>query len=660
MARPRLRGRVPTLFREAKRVTDAILTAIADVDLAIQSMGFLDNLDSSQRKAVTTKSQHVLVIAGAGSGKTRVLTHRAAYLINEGVPNGTIMVMTFTNKAANEMKERLAKLSIPIRHMWMGTFHSLCVKMLRSLGDEIGIRKGFSIYDEEDRTAVLTEILKRHGAFDRENLALVRSSISNWKNTLVSPTAAAAGATDFETFAAGVYQEYEAILTAQNAVDFDGLLVKSVRLLERSQTARNWIHGRFRHLLVDEYQDTNMAQYRLLTLMKSFNCSLFVVGDADQSIYQFRGADIRNILHFQQDYANVEVVNLTYNYRSCPEIVNSANVLVRHNTKRLDDKYCLPFRKEIARIGLREAEDEYAEASFVTHIIKCFKAFNYPLDEVAILYRTHFLARIFERTLLEEKIPYRIVGGPALGDRQESKDLLAFLKLMSNPADRVALKRIFRVYPGLGDATYKKVKDQIGLGANYDDVVDAIRQQGLVKGGKAACATLADLLQRLALQPPAPANLLNLLVKELDYEGILIRRDPEAVENRMENVNLLVILAMQTTDIEEFLTNIGLGNVQEEETGGRVSLMTVHGAKGLEFGVIFVTGMEEGIFPHSRCMTDGTIEEERRLAYVAMTRAKDELYLTRAKRRMVFGKPQRYPPSRFLKEIPAGSITLMT
>lgn len=634
-----------------------------------RAVELLDVLNPVQREAVSHPGGPLLVLAGAGSGKTRVITHRIAWLIRErGEAPGGIVAVTFTNKAAGEMRERTERLlGGSLAGAWIGTFHALCLRLLRRHGDRVGLREGFNVYDTDDQLAVVRRILKDDGVDDSAGSARVfLSRISRAKNAMETPEelAARSWSPDAKLHAA-VYARYVEALRNANAADFDDLLLKALAMLrdEANEDLRLDYASRCRHLLVDEYQDTNRPQYLLVRALSSVHHAVFVVGDEDQSIYRFRGAEIRNILDFERDHPGARVIKLEQNYRSTRTILGAAGAVIANNRNR-KGKTLWTENREGNRIALFRAPDDRAEAAWIAGRVRELMPGREP-EHFAVLYRTNAQSRQMEEIFRRERIPYTLVGAVGFYERKEVKDLLAYLKLASNPADDVAFRRIVNVPPrGIGTGTLDVVE---GLAARERlTLLEATRRvvaEGLIPSRAARMVqdflALADEWIARAAEEPA-AVVLDAILEKTGYEAWLEKANPGEGIDRSENVRALVSAAVEfereddSPGIRAFLDRSALVS-DADEVGIRpgVTLMTVHNAKGLEFPVVFIAGLEEGLFPHARASDGGDdLEEERRLCYVAMTRARERLLLSHAASRLQQGIPKSNPPSRFLREIP--------
>ena len=627
----------------------------------------LDDLNPAQREAVTHGDGPLLVLAGAGSGKTRVIAYRIAWLLGaRGVPPRHLLAVTFTNKAAGEMARRVEHLLAPVGlgAPLIGTFHAVCVRILRQSGRHVGLPAQFTIDDEDDRLALVRECLKVGELSERGfTPATAVHRISYWKNQMVPVAQALREARGpWEQKAALVYARYDKRLKEIGAVDFDDLLLWVVRLFQEVPEVRDWYRGLWHHVLVDEYQDTNRAQYRIIRQLTAERRNITVVGDPDQSIYRWRGADLANILDFERDYPGTRVVRLEQNYRSTRRILAVAAGVIAHNRQR-KDKGLWTENPEGEPAGVYRAWDEHEEAEFVARTMLALRAEGIPWDGLAVFYRTNAQSRVLEDALRRARIPYVIVGGVRFYERKEVKDALAYLRLLVNPADDVAFRRAIAAPPrGIGAQTLARLED-LAAGEGRPLLAVAADPPAELRGRAArGLQEFAELIARLAaerdrLTPPA---LLDVLLTASGYRRALEdERSPEA-QARLENLEELVAAAedyLQTAEeptLEGFLDSIALLTDVDELNGteSRVTLMTLHSAKGLEFPVVFITGLEEGVFPHARALADPEeLEEERRLCYVGLTRARQRLYLTWAVHRRLHGYDAAQP-SRFLAEMP--------
>jgi DNA helicase-2/ATP-dependent DNA helicase PcrA len=630
----------------------------------------LEGLNEPQREAVLHVEGPLLILAGAGSGKTRVLTHRIAHLVGTGQARPSeILAITFTNKAAQEMRERVeALVGGRARAMWVMTFHSACARMLRSDGERLGYTRGFTIYDEQDSLRAVKNCVEELD-IDPKRFAPrgLRRQISDAKNGLLDAEAYRLKVGSFfEQTAADVYDLYEQRLHAANAMDFDDLLFRCVNLFELFEDVRDRYRRSFRHVLVDEYQDTNRAQYRWLQLLCEEHRNIAVVGDDDQSIYRFRGADIRNILDFERDWPDAHVVKLEQNYRSTTTILNASNAVIANNRSR-KEKTLWSDLGQGDPVHVRELDDEHAEARFVVSEIERLVDAGASRDDIAVFYRTNAQSRVLEDTLVRYGVSYQVIGGTRFYERAEIKDALAYLTLLVNPSDTVAFGRIVNSpRRGIGQTSQGRLIGHANtLGEPVWDVAAAPeRVPGLAPAAVKAVARFMSVLERLRERVEGRAgvgDLLHELLEETGYtEALAAERTVEA-QVRLENLEELVGVGREydanaeEPSVEEFLQQIALfseqDNLQDEQ--GLVTLMTLHNAKGLEFDTVFIIGMEEQVFPHSRAVEAGDLEEERRLAYVGITRARRELYLTSARTRALFGSRGWNLRSRFIDEIPA-------
>ena len=661
------------------------LTLMTEID------PLLEGLNPQQSEAVTHAGGPLLVVAGAGSGKTRVLTRRIAYLMSRrNVAPYQILAITFTNKAAGEMKERVADLVGPIaKSMWVSTFHSACVRILRQEATRLGYSNSFSIYDSADSQRLITIVAKELNLDPKKYPARqFQSMISNAKNELMGPQDYVnAASNQFEQVVADVYAVYQQRLIRANAMDFDDLILKTVEVLQRYPEAKARFRSRFRHVLVDEYQDTNYAQYVLVKelvgseLEGQSPAELCVVGDADQSIYGFRGATIRNILQFELDYPKVRTVLLEQNYRSTQNILNAANAVITKNESRKEKNLWSDAGAGSPLTGY-VAESEHDEADFIAGEIKSLQreGVSTPGD-TAIFYRTNAQSRVFEEVFMRNALPYKVVGGLRFYERREVKDLLAYLRVLANLEDEISLRRIINVPKrGIGDTSL----DYVDEFARNNDIsfwqgLLRVSENGSVPARAAqAINEFTSMVSALAVLVEAKTKPSVIVEAALEQSGLLKEladsTDPQD-EVRVENLKELVAVSMEYEErpfdelgedeeisLAGFLEKVSLvadaDEIPEgEDHGGVVTMMTLHTAKGLEFPTVFLTGMEDGIFPHSRTLGEkDEIEEERRLAYVGLTRARQRLYISRAEYRSTWGAPNYNPPSRFLDEIPEDVI----
>ena len=646
-------------------------------------MTTLSNLNPPQQEAVQHLSGPLLILAGAGSGKTRVITHRIAYLIEEyNVSPYNILAITFTNKAAKEMRERVnALVDYGAENIWVSTFHSTCVRMLRKFGDAIGYNTNFSVYDTDDQKALMRTILKDRNVDPKKfSPKYFLSRISTAKNELVGPDSFASvypsGSAD-PKMVADVYREYQERLRSNNAMDFDDLLMNTVLLFHTSDTALNYYRNRFRYILVDEYQDTNAAQFEMIRLLAHYEndegeveCNLCVVGDDDQSIYGFRGADIRNILDFEKNYPDAKVIKLEQNYRSTGYILDAANEVIRHNP-HVQVKKLWTSLGEGTPISYTIYGNDMDEATGVADEIKRqVDNGEAAYSDFAILYRTNAQSRPFETMLSSRKIPCKVVGNINFYQRKEIMDILAYLKTIDNGSDSIAVRRVLNVpHRGIGDTTVSRIQEFADRNdcsfydaLTYADRIQAIRSSTVEKI-QSFTSVIEKYRERAAERGWSLKGLVTDLLKELEYEEELRNEDPESFDDRQGNINELINAITYYEENAEEMPTLG-GYLSEvalvsdldavEENPDYVVLMTVHSAKGLEFEQVFLAGMEEGLFPSSMSMDDDTqtgVEEERRLCYVGITRAKKHLFISRANQRMVRGEITFFPESRFISEL---------
>ena len=644
----------------------------------------LAGLNPAQCDAVTHQGSPLLIVAGAGSGKTRVLTSRIAYLISQRkVAPWEILAITFTNKAAGEMKERVAHLVGPrSKNMWVATFHSACVRILRNEAEHLGYSRQFTIYDSSDSLRLITLVMKELNLDSKRYVPRAfQGAISKSKNELMGPADFRNATSNYmEELIADVYEIYQRRLVAANAMDFDDLIMKSVELLQRFPEVRERYRNRFKHVLVDEYQDTNHAQYILVRYLVGdlaegiLPAELCVVGDADQSIYAFRGATIRNILQFEEDYPDAKTILLEQNYRSTQNILTAANAVISQNTER-KEKNLWSEAGSGEKISGFVAESEHEEAQFVADTLKSLsRAGTSTYGESAVFYRTNAQSRVFEEIFLRESIPYKVVGGVRFYERREVKDLLAYLRVLINPQDEVSLRRIINTPKrGIGD----RALDLVDAHAKENSLTfwQGLNKVSEIAGMPSRSVTaidgFIDLIATLITLVEAKSSPAVIAAAVLEQSGILKEfqsSDDPQDQSRLENVQEFVAVAEEFVEervesgeeaaLVDFLEEVALvadaDEIPEgEDHGGVVTLMTLHTAKGLEFPTVFLTGMEENIFPHSRSIGEREeLEEERRLAYVGITRAQKRLYLSRAEYRSAWGAPNYNPPSRFLEEIP--------
>ena len=638
-------------------------------------MDLLTGLNPAQKEAVQYSEGPILIMAGAGSGKTKVLTCKIAQLLAQGVAPYNILAITFTNKAAAEMRERVDNLIGSVaKEVWLSTFHAFCAKFLRREIEAIdGYKRNFTIYDTSDSQTLIKNCLKELNLDEKQYApnSLI-SVISNAKNSLQTPLEFKNNADNF--FAekvAEVYKLYQQKLITNNSLDFDDLLMVTVELLQKNPEILSKYQNRFKYILIDEYQDTNRVQYLLANLLAQKHKNICVVGDADQSIYGWRGADIKNIMDFEKDYPNAKVIKLEQNYRSTKMILAAANAVIEHNFAR-KPKELWTENALGDKITYYLANDERDEANFIaTTILKHKTIFNTSYADIAVLYRTNAQSRVLEEAFMKQGLPYTMVGGLKFYDRKEIKDIFAYLRVIYNPNDNISLLRIINVPKrGVGDTSISKLAEYAN--ANNMSLFDVISNPDLVPGLMARVRKPLELLAEFVFTMIAlkdnmsVADLIDKVMKESGYIKELEEENTTQSETRLENLKELLSLAkdyMKNTglddNLENFLSHVALvsdiDNVDLDED--KITMMTMHSAKGLEFPVAFIAGMEEGLFPHSRTlMNESEIEEERRICYVGITRARRKLYLTNAKMRTIFGKTVVYPNSRFLSEIPEHTV----
>ncbi len=631
----------------------------------------LDNLNPVQREAVTHPGGPLLIVAGAGSGKTRVLTSRVAWLIkDQGVSPFDILAITFTNKASDEMKGRVAALVGPVaRKMWVSTFHSACVRILRRDGHHLGYTSSFTIYDQADAERLTGYVLRDHNVDSKRfPPRTVHAVISAAKNELIDvDTYAERARSIYERRIAEVYRDYQKRLVAANAMDFDDLLTKAVELLRAHPHVLSYYQGRFAHVLVDEFQDTNRAQNELVVLLAARHRNICVVGDSDQSVYRFRGADIRNILEFEEKFPDATVIVLEQNYRSTSTILDAANSVIANNAMRRPKAL---WTEQVGGELIRRyfAEDEHEESAWVTgEMQRLHESDNYRWGDMAVFYRTNAMSRVIEEQLVRRKIPYRVVGGTRFYDRREVKDALAYLRAVVNPSDEVSVRRVVNVPKrGVGDTSLARLDAwATSNGRPFADALTKAEEAGV--GGRAlsGIGELVGLLDELRHVGAGPAVMLEAVLDRTGYAAELRADGSIEAEGRLENLAELVAVAREFEELaaEEareatvtaFLESVSLVADADQipDDGSSVVLMTLHTAKGLEFPAVFMIGMEDGVFPHLRSLGEPEeLEEERRLCYVGITRARERLHLSHAWSRSLFGSTQYNPPSRFLKEIP--------
>ena len=628
-------------------------------------------LNPSQIQAIETINGPVLIMAGAGSGKTRVLTHRYAHLVkHHNVDVEQILAITFTNKAAEEMKSRISKLlNLKISPKWISTFHSLCVKILRIHGDKIGYKSNFTIYDQSDSNKVIRNCMSENNVdLKQYSPKRFQAHISNLKNSMISPGEALENAESFfEVKVAEIYSSYEKKLIIANSMDFDDLLIKTVELLQTNESILKFWSNKFQFIMVDEYQDTNFVQYKLVELLGSNNKNVCVVGDSDQSIYAFRGADIRNIIEFEKDFSNATVIQLDKNYRSSKKILNLANSVISNNPRKIEKNLWTDNEDglDISSFRFRSEKDEARwVAEEVKNLIDSSKE-----NEVAIFYRTNSQSRLFEEELRILNINYKVIGSVRFYDRKEIKDIISYLQFLVNDSDTVAFERIVNVpRRGIGESTVKKIRAYLNeTGKSIFEALESIEEikniSPRIKGSLSEFKDLITELKSYSLQ--GPSKTIQKVLELTGYKMSLIKEGTLESQMRIENIEELLNSAFSFENLYEeeidepygmlrdYLESIALFSETDKlEDADRVLLMTLHNAKGLEFPYVFMTGMEENLFPHERSSQgdNSEIEEERRLCYVGITRAEKKLYLTHAWSRTLWGGTVYNLPSRFLEE----------
>lgn len=650
----------------------------------------LENLNKEQVEAVQTTQGPLLILAGAGSGKTKVLTTRIAYMIQNGIKPRNILAVTFTNKAAKEMKERIGKIigEDTVKYMWVGTFHGICGRILRENIDKYNtatgknLDKNFTIYDDSDTNQIITRAIKKLNLDDKVyQTKLVKSVISNAKNKMQDATTFAKYARDYKSQKiAEIYGEYEKALNSNNAIDFDDMLMLTVKLLEQNEEVRNQYYERFQHIMVDEYQDTNLAQYNLVNMLYTNllpvnelpeTRSLCVVGDVDQSIYSWRGADFTIIMNFQKDYPKTKLIKLEQNYRSTAHILNAANAVIENNDERLD-KVLYSNKGEGEKLSYYIADDEADEANYIISNIRRTAGGNY--NKFAILYRTNNQSRALEEACMATGVPYRIYGGTKFYDRAEVKTVLCYLKLINNTDDSQSLRRVINIPKrGIGDTTMQNLtKFASDRDISLYEAIKICEESEINAKTQSKLKDFATLIYKFqqAKDSYTLKDFVTLVIEKSGYLAELQSKaatDPEFqddINNLQELVNVAEEFVPEEEDniLGEFLQQVALVSDLDsmEEESNNVTMMTLHAAKGLEFPTVFIAGMDEGIFPSQRTLqVPSEVEEERRLMYVGITRAEEKLYLVSAKRRQTWGEYRYYNPSRFIEEIPHNLIESM-
>jgi DNA helicase II / ATP-dependent DNA helicase PcrA len=650
------------MFFEQAPLSDGV-----DIDAAV------NQLNPKQREAAVATDGPLLIMAGAGSGKTRVLTHRIAYLVAKRIAAPwSILAITFTNKAAREMQDRVSKLVGPSgRDIWVSTFHSMCVRILRKDIERIGYGSNFSILDSTDQLSVIRNVMKGQNIDTKKfEPKAVQAAISGAKNELLTPDKYEQRQGDyFQTIVAQVYKQYQKRLKANNSLDFDDLILMTIQLFQDVPDVLAFYQNKFRYIHVDEYQDTNRAQYMLCKLLAQKHHNICVVGDSDQSIYRWRGADITNILNFETDYPEARTILLEQNYRSTSTILDAANSVIKNNLGR-KAKNLWTDKDGGDKIVVYQGDSEHEEGYFVAGEIRKNREKGRRHDDHAILYRTNAQSRVIEEILIKSDIPYQIVGGIRFYDRKEIKDILGYLRLISNPDDDISLDRVVNVPKrGVGDTTMAKIQDEAGRYgiSTYRLLSESLHELDIQARARAALYEFRDLIANLSamVEYLSVTELTEKLLEMTQYRLEFQRENTIESQSRLENIEEFLSVTQEfeknsdDKSLVAFLTDLALiadidsMNDTEEENKDAIVLMTMHSAKGLEFPVVFIVGMEEGLFPSSRAFLDNDeLEEERRLAYVGITRAEQKLYLTCARMRLLYGRTNSNAPSRFLEEIP--------
>ncbi|WJH36346.1 DNA helicase PcrA [Paenibacillus sp. CC-CFT747] len=640
---------------------------------AVDIFQAVNKLNPQQKEAVEATDGPLLIMAGAGSGKTRVLTHRIAYLIatNKAAP-WSILAITFTNKAAREMQERVEKLVGPSgRDIWVSTFHSMCVKILRRDISRIGFTSNFTILDSTDQLSVIRSCLKELNVDPKKfDPKAVQAAISGAKNELVTPERFEAQIGDyFQGIAAKVYTLYQKKLRSNNSLDFDDLIMTTIQLFTEVPEVLDFYQKKFQYIHVDEYQDTNRAQYMLCRMIADSHHRICVVGDSDQSIYRWRGADITNILNFEQDYPEATTILLEQNYRSTSNILGAANKVIGNNTGR-KPKNLWSSKPEGPKIQVYQADSEHEEGYFIASQINKNRSAGKKYADHAILYRTNAQSRVIEEILIKSDIPYQIVGGIKFYDRKEIKDILGYLRLISNPDDDISLTRVVNVPKrGIGDTTMDRLGELAAQrGLSIFALLNDVHSLDITSRAKGALMQFHEMISNMnrMIDYLSVTELTEQVLEATKYREELLREGTLEAKSRVENIDEFLSVTMdfekrnEDKSLISFLTDLALiadidsmNKPEEEEVKDAIVLMTMHSAKGLEFPTVFIIGMEEGVFPHSRAFMDNEeLEEERRLAYVGITRAEEALFLSCARMRTLFGRTNANAPSRFLAEIP--------
>ncbi len=635
----------------------------------IHKTNILFGLNEQQKKAVETVNGPVLLLAGAGSGKTKALTNRIAYLIELGITPWSILAITFTNKAAREMKDRVVQLiGSKAEEIWISTFHSLCVRILRKDIQHLGYSNQFTILDATDQLNVVKQVMKELNIDVKKfEPRAILAAISQAKNELKTPQMYAKVANDyFQQNVLEVYGKYQARLKVNQSVDFDDLIMLTVQLFQKESNVLDFYQRKFQYVHIDEYQDTNRSQYMLVRMLADKSKNICVVGDTDQSIYRWRGADIQNILNFEEDFPQAKVIKLEQNYRSTKNILKAANAVIQHNFQR-KEKDLWTENPQGNQITLYQANQEHDEAYYIARLIEEGINSGKGYKDYAVLYRTNAQSRVIEEIFVKSNIPYQMVGGIKFYGRKEIKDILSYLRLVVNPDDDLSLTRVINVPKrGIGVATIDKIAEYAaGQGLSMFQAIGVVDFIGLNARTANKVHQFGEMIRKLR-QMSESLNVTELIERVLDETSYIEELKQEKsleAESRIENIGELLSVAQEyeqrseDKSLEAFLSEIALvsdiDQMDEEKKENSVTMMTLHSAKGLEFPIVFLTGLEEGIFPHNRALMDeAEMEEERRLAYVGITRAEQELYITYAAARMLFGRKQMNAPSRFIAEIP--------
>lgn len=635
-----------------------------------EGIDLFNGLNEQQKKAVETINGPILILAGAGSGKTRVLTHRIAHLLDFGVNPWSILSITFTNKAAREMKDRAAQLvGSKAEDIWISTFHSMCVRILRKDIHHLDYANHFTILDSSDQLNVVKQIMKELNIDVKKfEPKAILASISNAKNELKTPEIYGKTVGDyFQQKVLEVYVKYQNRLKANNSLDFDDLIMKTVQLFQHAPEVLSFYQKKFQYIHIDEYQDTNRAQYMLVRMLADLHKNICVVGDTDQSIYKWRGADINNILNFEEDFSNTQVIKLEQNYRSTKNILEAANSIILNNLQR-KTKDLWTENPQGNKITLYKANNEHDEAYFIADSITKGNIKGKQFDDYAVLYRTNAQTRVIEEVFIKSNIPYKLVGGTKFYDRKEIKDILGYLRLIINPDDDISLRRVINVPKrGIGNTTVDKIAQYAASqGISMFSAIGIVDFIGLNARTANKVSLFADMILKInkVKDSFSVTELAEKVLEETEYVELLKKEKSLEAESRIENIGELLSVTKEfdnqneVNTLENFLSEVALVSdidqlEDNDEKENSVTMLTLHSAKGLEFPVVFLAGLEEGIFPHNRTLMDEEeMEEERRLAYVGITRAEQELNMTHASSRLLYGRTQMNAQSRFISEIP--------